>query len=183
MESTTTRTLGRGGLSFKTENGWRSDAPLSIAIVDQSCRLELIARVVSYRRGICSVEFSKARGALPDLAPLGEDLGSKLRRLDRMRQLRLPILLRLPCEDVRWFTFRFKRASLTGLDSLGGFVLSRLRPELGAPAILTTRRGAWRNRVEKIEGAVVRHGKSGFGVEFAGDAEIRRRFYRALTGR
>lgn len=183
VESSTTRTVGLGGLSFKTQFGWRIDAPIAVSIVEPERRLELLARVVDSRPGLCSVEFRPGRrGHPPDLAALGPQLDQRLQRLDRVQRMRVPVLLRLPTEELSWFSFRFKRVALTGLDSLGGFVLSRLRPRIGVPAILAMRQRRGQP-VVKVEGEVVRHGETGFGIEFTGDSERRRSFYRALNGR
>ncbi|MEO0813337.1 MAG: PilZ domain-containing protein, partial [Myxococcota bacterium] len=66
VETTVTRSLGAGGLSFLTQNAWRADAPISLSVLEPEGRIELLARVVRSERGLCSAEFraSKRRGEL-----------------------------------------------------------------------------------------------------------------------
>ncbi|MEO0812625.1 MAG: PilZ domain-containing protein, partial [Myxococcota bacterium] len=75
----------------------------------------------------------------------------------------------------------FSRVKLTEIDTQGAFVLTGQKPELGEPVVLVIGHRVWGHDFPKLEAQVVRVTKNGFGVEFGGTREERRRFCEAIA--
>ncbi|MEL6543263.1 MAG: PilZ domain-containing protein [Myxococcota bacterium] len=182
-ESTLTRTLSKGGLSFKTDAQWRIGLPISVSLGLDDARLQLMGRVVDLQGATCSVAFrDTGRRGLPGVTPLLERFARRLNSLERVRAKRIPILLRCPGEQVSRLSFRFKRAHLCELDTQGAFISTAMRPEVGSEAIVILRSEQRRGRIVKARVNVVRHERDGFGVSFSSAKDELLEFFGVISG-
>ncbi|MEL6544975.1 MAG: PilZ domain-containing protein [Myxococcota bacterium] len=184
LESTQALDISSSGLRFRTTKSWRVGHHVTVTLCGVSNKASAYGTIVRADQGVACVEFSGSPGEIVVRSGLIEEFqewSSRLSKLDQTRDQRIPVYVHTG--PSRPTTFSSFRAVLCDFDTVGGFLETRKRIEVGETARVLLRSGFTVDRSVQIQIRVVRSSKIGMGVSFLGPQSEKESFFNKLTRR